>query len=156
RDSRGGPGPDVRAVLPGQRAPVGHRRRPGSRHRPCHRGRARPPHRPGAQARADAVRDLAPRRADRGGAVARILIAEDEPGIASFLEKGRRAAGYTTLVVEDGRTAAHAARDDDFDLVILDLGLPLMDGHEVLAEIRGRGERPPVLILPARTGVPRT
>jgi two-component system response regulator QseB len=85
--------------------------------------------------------------------VARILIAEDEPGIASFLEKGLRAAGYTTLVVEDGRTAAHAARDDDFDLVILDLGLPLMDGHEVLAEIRGRGERLPVIILTARTGV---
>ncbi|HLV90146.1 MAG TPA: response regulator transcription factor [Acidimicrobiia bacterium] len=85
--------------------------------------------------------------------MARILIAEDEPGIASFLEKGFKAAGYTTLVVEDGRTAAHAARDADFDLVILDLGLPLMDGHEVLAEIRGRGERLPVIILTARSGV---
>lgn len=85
--------------------------------------------------------------------MARILIAEDEPGIASFLEKGFRSAGYSTLVVEDGRTAAHAARDDDFDLVILDLGLPLLDGHEVLAEIRGRGERLPVVILTARSGV---
>jgi DNA-binding response OmpR family regulator len=85
--------------------------------------------------------------------VARILIAEDEPGIASFLEKGFKAAGYTTLIVEDGRTAAHAARDHDFDLVILDLGLPHLDGHEVLAEVRGRGERLPVIILTARTGV---
>jgi DNA-binding response OmpR family regulator len=85
--------------------------------------------------------------------VARILIAEDEPGIASFLEKGFKAAGYTTMIVEDGRTAAHAARDDDFDLVILDLGLPHLDGHEVLAEVRGRGERLPVIILTARTGV---
>lgn len=88
--------------------------------------------------------------------MARILIAEDEPGIASFLEKGLKAAGYTTLVVEDGLTAVHAARDEDFDLVILDLGLPRRDGHEVLAEIRGRGERLPVIILTARTGVTDT
>lgn len=80
----------------------------------------------------------------------RVLIAEDEPGISSFLEKGFKAEGFTTLVVQDGRTAAHAARDDDFDIVILDLGLPGIDGHEVLAEIRGRGERLPVIILTAR------
>ncbi len=83
----------------------------------------------------------------------RILIAEDEPGIATFLEKGFRAAGFTTQVVADGRTAAAAAYDEDFDLVILDLGLPLMDGHEVLAEIRGRGQNLPVIILTARKGV---
>jgi DNA-binding response OmpR family regulator len=80
----------------------------------------------------------------------RVLIAEDEPGISSFLEKGFKAEGFTTLVVEDGLTAAHAARDSDFDIVILDLGLPGRDGHEVLAEIRGRGERLPVIILTAR------
>jgi DNA-binding response OmpR family regulator len=84
--------------------------------------------------------------------VTRVLIAEDEPGISSFLEKGFKAEGFTTLVVEDGRTAAHAARDDDFDIVILDLGLPGIDGHAVLAEIRGRGERLPVIILTARKG----
>lgn len=80
----------------------------------------------------------------------RVLIAEDEPGISSFLEKGFKAEGFATLVVGDGRTAAHAARDRDFDIVILDLGLPGLDGHEVLAEIRGRGERLPVIILTAR------
>ena len=83
----------------------------------------------------------------------RILIAEDEPGIASFLEKGLRAAGYTTLSVEDGPSAAAVARDKNFDLLILDLGLPGLDGHQVLAEIRGRGERMPVVILTARKGV---
>ncbi len=88
--------------------------------------------------------------------MSRILIAEDEPGIASFLEKGLKAAGYTTLVVEDGRTAASAARDQDFDLVILDLGLPLLDGHQVLAEVRARGDRLPVIILTARSGVADT
>jgi len=80
----------------------------------------------------------------------RVLIAEDEPGISSFLEKGFGAEGFTTLVVADGPTAANAARDRDFDIVILDLGLPGLDGHEVLAEVRGRGERLPVIILTAR------
>ena len=88
--------------------------------------------------------------------MSRILIAEDEPGIAKFLEKGLQAAGYTTLVVEDGRTAAYAATDRDFDLLILDLGLPGIDGHEVLAEMRTRGERLPVIILTARSGVTET
>jgi DNA-binding response OmpR family regulator len=86
----------------------------------------------------------------------RILIVEDEPGIASFLEKGFRAAGFSTLVVEDGRTAVTAARDESFELVILDLGLPLLDGREVLKEIRARGERVPVIVLTARTGVADT
>lgn len=88
--------------------------------------------------------------------MARILIAEDEPGISSFLKKGLEASGYSTLVVEDGVTAAAAARDRDFDLLILDLGLPRMDGRDVLAEIRGRGERIPVIILTARSGVSDT
>jgi DNA-binding response OmpR family regulator len=88
--------------------------------------------------------------------LSRILIAEDEPGIASFLEKGLKAAGHSTLVVEDGPTAASAARDRDFDLMILDLGLPGMDGHDVLSELRGRGERMPVIILTARSGVDDT
>jgi DNA-binding response OmpR family regulator len=85
--------------------------------------------------------------------MSRILIAEDESGISSFLRKGFEAAGFATLVVEDGQAAVDAARDDDFDLVILDLGLPEKDGHEVLREIRHRGERVPVIILTARKGV---
>jgi DNA-binding response OmpR family regulator len=83
----------------------------------------------------------------------RILIVEDEPGIASFLEKGLRAAGFTTLCVDDGASAAAVARDETFDLVILDLGLPGLNGHEVLADIRKRGQRMPVVILTARKGV---
>ena len=86
----------------------------------------------------------------------RILIAEDEPGIASFLEKGLRAQGFTTLVIENGPVAANAARDRDFDLLILDIGLPGLDGHGVLAEIRRRGERMPVIMLTARKGVSDT
>ncbi len=86
----------------------------------------------------------------------RILIAEDEPRIVSFLEKGLRASGYTTVAVGTGTDAAALARDDSFDLVILDLGLPDIDGHAVLGTIRGRGERIPVIVLTARDGVDDT
>lgn len=85
--------------------------------------------------------------------MARILIAEDEPRIAEFLEKGLRAAGYTTLCVDDGELAASLARDDQFDLVILDLGLPSLDGLQALGRIRQRGDMLPVLILTARSAV---
>ena len=85
--------------------------------------------------------------------MARILIAEDEPRIASFLKKGLAANAFTTHTVANGVAAALAARDVDFDLMILDLGLPERDGHQVLAELRARGERLPVLILTARHSV---
>jgi DNA-binding response OmpR family regulator len=88
--------------------------------------------------------------------VARILIAEDEHRIAAFLEKGLRANGYTTVTVDDGHMAAALARDRDFDLLILDLGLPGRDGMDALAQIRRRGERLPVVILTARDGVDTT
>jgi len=83
----------------------------------------------------------------------RILIAEDEARISSFLEKGLRANGFTTVVVAEGNDATSLARDEDFDLLILDLGLPGADGAQVLREIRSRGERLPVIILTARDGL---
>ena len=86
--------------------------------------------------------------------MARILIAEDEYRIASFLEKGLRANGFATAVVVDGHAAASAARDGEFDLLILDLGLPGQDGLDALAEIRRRGDRLPVIVLTAREAVP--
>jgi two-component system, OmpR family, copper resistance phosphate regulon response regulator CusR len=82
--------------------------------------------------------------------VARILIAEDEARIASFLEKGLRANGFSTTIVDDGVVAAALARDADFDLLILDLGLPRLHGLEVLRQLRDRGEHLPVVILTAR------
>jgi len=88
--------------------------------------------------------------------VRRILIAEDEPRIASFLEKGLRANGFTTTVTEDGRDALDLADSDDFDLLVLDVGLPGMDGFGVLRELRSRGRRLPVVILTARDSVEDT
>jgi DNA-binding response OmpR family regulator len=84
----------------------------------------------------------------------RILIAEDDKYIASFLKKGLRAEGFTATIASDGNAAVDAARDDDFDLLILDLGLPGRDGLDVLDAIRRRGEHMPVIILTARDGVP--
>ncbi|MDJ0768967.1 MAG: response regulator transcription factor [Ilumatobacter sp.] len=84
----------------------------------------------------------------------RILVAEDQARIAAFVRKGLEAAGFTTMVVDDGTTAASVARDDNFDLMILDLGLPGLDGIEVLNRIRARGERMPVIVLTARDSIP--
>ena len=80
----------------------------------------------------------------------RILIAEDEPRLASFLEKGLRSNGFVTSVAEDGTKASMMAQDDEFDLLVLDLGLPGKDGTEVLRELRSSGQRMPVIILTAR------
>ncbi|MGH9272058.1 MAG: response regulator transcription factor [Ilumatobacteraceae bacterium] len=86
----------------------------------------------------------------------RILIAEDEARIVSFLEKGLRSSGYTTVAVGTGSDALALARDDSFDLLLLDLGLPGLDGREVLRSMRARGESMPVVILTARDGVDDT
>ena len=83
----------------------------------------------------------------------RILIAEDEERIVSFLRKGLEAAGFSTLAARTGPEALACARDVDFDLVLLDLGLPGLDGQEVLRRLRARGDRLPVIILSARDGV---
>ena len=82
--------------------------------------------------------------------MSRILIAEDEDRLASFLEKGLRASGFVTTVVADGRTASTLARDADFDLLVLDLGLPGKDGLAVLRDLRREGQRLPVIVLTAR------
>lgn len=83
----------------------------------------------------------------------RILIADDERNLVAFLEKGLRAAGYVTTAVNDGPSAIALARDEDFELLILDLGLPGLDGTDVLRTLRAAGRRLPVLILSARDDV---
>src|SRR5665213_1371163 len=80
----------------------------------------------------------------------RILVVEDERRIADFLSRGLQGAGYAIDLAPDGATAIHFTHDTDYDLVILDLMLPDMDGRKVLERIRGRQNGPPVLILSAR------
>ena len=88
--------------------------------------------------------------------MAAILIAEDEARIAAFVDKGLRAAGHSTLVAGDGREALEHAVSGEFDLMILDIGLPQLDGFEVLEALRGQGSAMPVIILTARDSVTDT
>ena len=85
--------------------------------------------------------------------MSRILIAEDEERIASFIDRGLKANGYSTKVVRDGETALSLARSGQFDLMILDLGLPRQDGLDVLHALRDEGTSIPVVILTARSSV---
>lgn len=80
----------------------------------------------------------------------RILIAEDELRIASFVEKGLRANGFVTTVVHDGVAAYDYAASGEYDLLILDIGLPLRDGFTVLRRLREARVTIPVVILTAR------
>lgn len=85
--------------------------------------------------------------------MSRILIAEDEDRIASFLEKGLRKAGFATTTVTDGPRALAEAGAGRYDLLLLDIGLPDLDGFEVLRRLRGSGSTLPVIILTARDSV---
>ena len=80
----------------------------------------------------------------------RILIAEDEERIASFIEKGLKSNGFTPTVVSDGRTALDYASTGEFDLLVLDIGLPVLDGFAVLRRLRQSHSALPVVILTAR------
>ena len=82
--------------------------------------------------------------------MARILLAEDEPRIASFISRGLEAHEFTVTVATDGIEALALARHGEFDLLILDIGLPSLDGFAVLERLRGSGSTLPVLILTAR------
>ncbi len=82
--------------------------------------------------------------------MARILIVEDEERISSFIAKGLRADGHVPTVVADGPTGLDLALSGDHDLMVLDIGLPGMDGFEVLDQLRAQGSRMPVVVLTAR------
>jgi len=82
-----------------------------------------------------------------------ILIAEDEERISSFVEKGLKAAGFQATVVRTGPDALELARTGVFDLVVLDIGLPGLDGLEVMRRLRAAGSKTPVIILTARSAM---
>jgi DNA-binding response OmpR family regulator len=88
--------------------------------------------------------------------VARILIVEDEPRISSFMSKGLAADGFATSVAADGVTGLDLALSGDFDLMILDIGLPRLDGYGVLDGLRSQGSTVPVIVLTARDSVTDT
>ncbi len=83
----------------------------------------------------------------------RILVAEDDRPVASFLKKGLEAEHYAVDIVPDGQEALYMAEEYDYDLLLLDLVLPKMDGLQVLRQIRTRKKHLPVLVLTGRTRV---
>src|SRR4051812_31800107 len=83
----------------------------------------------------------------------RILVVEDEKRIADFLCRGLQGAGYAVDAAPNGAVALDHIHTADYDLVVLDLMLPDMDGLQVLEKIRNRKLGPPVLILSARGGL---
>ncbi len=82
-----------------------------------------------------------------------ILIIEDETRIAAFIAKGLKSAGFTSHATASGVEGATLAVHGGFDLVVLDVGLPDIDGFEVLERIRGQGVAVPVILLTARSSV---
>jgi DNA-binding response OmpR family regulator len=82
--------------------------------------------------------------------VTRILVAEDEPGIALGLEDDLRLEGWDVEMVGDGVAAAKRAREDRFDLILLDVMLPGRDGFDVCRELRKAGVQTPIIMLTAK------
>ena len=81
----------------------------------------------------------------------RILIIEDDEAIARGLQRGLRAHGHQTVLAETGEDGVLLATDETVELIILDISLPGLNGHQVLERIRGTRSRLPVLMLTARS-----
>ncbi len=79
----------------------------------------------------------------------RVLLVEDEPRVARFIAKGLRENAYAVDVARDGEEALYYAGVIEYDLVILDVMLPVKDGYAVCRELRAGGFRPPILMLTA-------
>jgi DNA-binding response OmpR family regulator len=88
--------------------------------------------------------------------VNRILVVEDEDRIASFVAKGLKAEGFTPTVVADGITGLDYALTGPFDLMVLDIGLPGMDGFTILERVQAERPELPVIVLTARDSVTDT
>ena len=81
----------------------------------------------------------------------KILVVEDEPGIALGLEDDLRLEGYDVELIADGAIASRRAREEAFDLILLDVMLPGKDGFEVCRELRRAGLKTPIIMLTAKT-----
>src|SRR5260370_7829948 len=83
----------------------------------------------------------------------RVLLIEDGKMIGAAVEQALRDAAYAVDWVTDGETAIHAAENEAYEVALLDLGLPVADGREVLRRIRALGRKLPIIIVTARDGV---
>ncbi|MBD2778501.1 response regulator transcription factor [Iningainema tapete] len=83
----------------------------------------------------------------------RVLLVEDEPGIAQFISQGLKEAGYATDIATDGQQGLDYASSAEYDIIVLDIMLPQMDGLQLLRKLRSQGFKTPVLLLTARDAV---
>ncbi|KAB8333118.1 response regulator transcription factor [Scytonema tolypothrichoides VB-61278] len=83
----------------------------------------------------------------------RVLLVEDEPGIAQFISQGLKEAGYATDIATDGQEGLDYAASAEYDIIVLDIMLPQMDGLVVLRKLRSQGLKTPVLLLTARDAI---
>jgi DNA-binding response OmpR family regulator len=83
----------------------------------------------------------------------RILIVEDEPEVADIIQRAVRGASWSSTVVDRGREALVALSSDDYDLAVLDVGLPDLDGFQVCRAARASGCRTPIIVLTARNAL---
>lgn len=88
--------------------------------------------------------------------MSRILIVEDEPRIAAFIEKGLRKYGFETQIAVEGQQALEQVSSGNFDLMLLDLGLPKINGWDVLRELRQQGNPCPVIVISATSEASET
>src|SRR6266851_6949431 len=92
------------------------------------------------------------RVSDEGSGM-RVLLIEDDKMVGAAVEQALKDAAYAVDWVTDGETAIHAAENEAYEVALLDLGLPVADGREVLRRIRSLGRKLPVIIVTARDGV---
>jgi two-component system, OmpR family, KDP operon response regulator KdpE len=86
-----------------------------------------------------------------GPPMQRVLVVDDEPPIRRFLRTGLGAQGYQVIEAEDAPSARAALRQNGVDVVVLDLGLPGLDGFEIIKQIREQGSTVPIVVLSSRT-----
>jgi two-component system, OmpR family, copper resistance phosphate regulon response regulator CusR len=79
-----------------------------------------------------------------------VLIAEDKARVAAFIVKGLEKHGFSTIVVEDGHQALQIAQEKNIELLVLDLGLPIIDGWRVLRELRSQKQSLPIIVVTAQ------
>jgi DNA-binding response OmpR family regulator len=84
----------------------------------------------------------------------RLLIIEDDPKLAPLLARGLREEGFAVDITSDGADGAFQAVEQEYDLIVLDVMLPTIDGFEVLERVRAKGRRTPVLMLSALGALP--
>jgi DNA-binding response OmpR family regulator len=83
----------------------------------------------------------------------KILLIEDEKKIVSFIKNGLHSEGYTVDIAYDGEEGLFRAEDGNFDLIILDIMLPLIDGLTVCKQLRAKGKTMPIIMLTAKDAV---